>query len=368
MKSVMFRQMGQQKNGSPETFCPEKDMYFLKRENNALRREAVSFSCLGKIRSTGQSCLFRWKQYLDSLLLRILKNQGVSAYPLVIGLAESGIIPSGLFHQLLREKSFAAGWICSTRRPASGIRFTESHSHGPDHVLPLPEGRPTELWFVEDEITTGCTLLRLSLSLCRHLHLRQVRFLAFSDNRNAAGRKHFQTILWKEGIKFSIHTLADPAHRGNTEATVLHPDSRMQECDSVTEIPDISAQHDETHWNFPEHRPALKEKSDIRIPFGENLHGTLLAVGEAVDLGLRIVQNSAGLELRHITLSPWEMDSRHIFSRLDIGEKYYLYNYHTLRPPLHILSDPIDAETGREAAALLSAKGFSVRHLDMGQI
>lgn len=350
----------------PETFCPEKDMYFLKRENNAMRRHAVSFSCLGKIRSTGLSCLFRWKQYLNVLLEHILRNGGISSYPVVIGLTESGIIPSALFHQLLREKSFSAGWICSTRRPGSGIRFTESHSHGPDHVLPLPKGRPTELWFVEDEITTGRTLLRLSLSLCRHLHLRHVRFLAFADSRHAVSRKHFQTLLRREGVKFSVHTLARSG-AGENASEPLHMASRLHDCDPIAETPAISGLHDEKHWNFPEHRPALKERFDSRFPFADNLHGTLLAVGEAVDMGMQIVQASPDLELRHITLSPWEIDKRHVLSRLDIGGKYYLYNCHTLRPPLHILSDPIDAEIGMEAARLLSAKGFSVRHLDMGQ-
>jgi len=351
------------KKDRPESFCPEKDMYFLKRENNALRREAVSFSCLGKIESTGFSCLLRWKQYLSTLLHQILKNRGISAYPLVIGLAESGIIPSALFHQLLRENSFSSRWICSTRRPGSGICFTESHSHGPNHVLPLPERRPTELWFVEDEITTGQTLLRLSLSLCRHLHLHHVRFLAFADKRNAGGQKQFQSILRKEGVKFSIHTLAK-------ENTSPFPDTENSICESnpAAEMPDISALHDEKHWIFPEHRPALKERSDIRIPFAENLHGTLLAVGESVDMGMRIVQNNPSLELRHITLSPWEVDKRHIFSRMNIGGKYYLYNYHTLCPPLHVLCDPIDARTGVEALNLLSAKGFPVTFLDMGQI
>jgi len=351
------------KKNRHQTFCPEKDMYFLTRENNALRRDAVSFSCLGKIHSAGFSCLMRWKHYLRTLLQQIVKNRGISAYPLVIGLAESGIIPSALFHQLLREKSVSARWICSTRRPGSGMRFTESHSHGPNHVLPLPERMPTELWFVEDEITTGRTLLKLSLRLCRHLHLRHVRFLAFADNRNEAGRKQFQSILHKEGVKFSVHTLAE-------KNISLFPDTEPPICESdpVPEMPDLSALHDEKHWNFPEHRPALKEKSDIRLSFAKNMEGTLLAVGEAVDLGLRIVQNNPSLELRHITLSPWERDSRHIFSRMDIDGKYYLYNYHTLRPPLHVLCDPIDAEIGQEAVRMLGAKGFSAGYANMGEM
>ena len=41
----------------------------------------------------------------------------------------------------------------STRRPAPGLNFFESHSHGPRHCLVLPDKQVDEIWFVEDEIS-----------------------------------------------------------------------------------------------------------------------------------------------------------------------------------------------------------------------
>jgi hypothetical protein len=74
-----------------------------------------------------------------------------------------------------------------------------------------------------------------------------------------------------------------------------------------------------------------------------------------------MIQANPGLQLHHITLSPWEVDAVHIHNRLDIGGSYYLYNLHTLQPPLYILNDPVDEAVGRAARAHLEAMGFLAR-------
>ena len=186
---------------------PGKPIYHLRRENNARRRSAMTFSCLGKVAGTSTVTLGHWKSGLRKVYHAACRVRPVTREPLVVGLAESGIIPSALFHQILREDCPAAGWICSTRRPSAGICFSERHSHAPDHILPHPESRPTELWFVEDEITTGQTLLGLSLDLCRRLDQRRVRYIAFTDVRTPEMKRQFRSILSDSGITFSIHTL-----------------------------------------------------------------------------------------------------------------------------------------------------------------
>lgn len=343
-------------------FCPEKDMYYLKRENNALREDAVTFSCLGKLGPADASGFKRWKGWIEQLFQQALEFRTISSSPLIIGLAESGIIPSALFHQILREKNYQAGWICSTRRPASGIYFSESHSHGPDHIIPLPKCRPSELCFVEDEITTGRTLLNLSLRLCSHLNLSKVRFFAFADTRTQAHKDQFQSILNAHGMTFSTHTLIQPKRsangdkdrNGELKTNILHDNHAV-----------VSKAYKESDWHFPWQRPALKKQSNIQISFPRNLKGSILAVGEAVDMGLQLVQANPGLKLHHITLSPWKIDGRHIINRLDICGKYYLYNYHSLASPIYILNDPIDNETGAEALEILRQKGFDAEFLTL---
>ena len=86
-------------------------------------------------------------------------------------------------------------------------------------------------------------------------------------------------------------------------------------------------------------------------------------MGEAVDLGIRVVQANPKMRLHHITLSPWEVDGRHIRSRLRVGPDYYLYNYHRLKPPVYLLNDPIDAWVGQCAARLLAGLKMPVEIL-----
>ena len=318
-----------------------KPIYHLRRENNARRRSAMTFSCLGKVAGTDARTLDLWKSSLERLFQAACRVRPATPAPLTIGLAESGIIPSALFHQIL----------------SAGIRFSERHSHAPDHVLPHPETRPTELWFVEDEITTGQTLLSLSLDLCRRLDQRRVRYIAFTDIRTPDMKRQFESILLEGGITFRVHTLfpaAPTAGPGRATARLT--------ADPVDQPPP-PAPADDSAWHFPARRPALRRQFHEEIPLPTGLHGSLLAVGEAVDLGLRMVQANPGLQLRHITLSPWGVDGVDIATRLDIGEDYYLYNLHTLRPPLYLLNDPLDEPVGLAARGLLDAMGFSTRRL-----
>lgn len=334
-----------------------KDVYHLKRENNSRRQHALTFSCLGKLKAINHSTLRRWKHYLEKLLRKSLSEQGISRRPLIIGLAESGIVLSALFHQILREQNLCADWICSTRRPSAGIHFRESHSHGPDHILPLLRHKPSELWFVEDEITTGRTVLRLALKLCRTLNVFRIRLFAVADTRNNDHIAQFRSALHEQGIRHSTRTLLRFQHQNeDNPARCLLKDNDIPKCG-----PDKSH---EKYWHFPLQRPGLRNLPDVVLPIlNSGLRGALLVVGEAVDIGLKFVQENHELSLHHITLSPWTIDNKHIFNRLDISGKYYLYNYHTLCSPLYLLNDPIDDDIASELENILSEKGFSVKRI-----
>ncbi len=283
--------------------------------------------------------------------------------PLVIGLTESGIVPSALVHQLLREQGVQAHWVCSTRRPSNGIPFTESHSHGPSHFLPLPPFEPMELWLIEDEITTGRTVLQLALTLCRLMSVRTVRFFAVADTRSADHGKQFHTILQDHGIDHSMHTMArfEAAREKESQAHQAQPAVGIE---GSAPFPVIERENGhEAAWHRPDLRPALGAQLDHPPPLPMHLKGSLLVVGEAVDMGLHLVQANPFLSFRHVTLSPWKTNGKSIFKRLDILGKHYLYNHTSLNSPLFLLNDPIDQVIGEEVARLLAARGFRIEPL-----
>ncbi len=341
-----------------------KEMHHLKRDNNILRQDAMTFSCLGKLSSTNSIKLDKWRAGMKKLIRDAINENEIAQYPLVIGLAESGIVPSALFHQLLREEGVQAQWVCSTRRASHGIRFAESHSHSPDHILPLPGRPPSELWFVEDEITTGRTILHLALNLCRVVDVWRVRIFSIADTRSSENIAKFNSILEEFHIEHSSHAMiqirnsSDPARtaQGSLIEQGLH-DHQARVC----------GQKAESGWHFPGQRPALNNQLDVDLDIYHNIQGCILVVGEAIDIGLRLVQMNPNLSFRHVTLSPWVIDGENIFSRLDIGENYYLYNFHDLESQLYLLYDPMDRQIGMEVEKRLAEKGLSAEHLKFPQ-
>ncbi|MGK7904412.1 MAG: phosphoribosyltransferase domain-containing protein [Hormoscilla sp.] len=331
--------------------------YHLQRENNPHRQTALSFSFLGKLGLTSDRDLLSCKKHFIALLRSSDSQTPISGYPLIIGLTESGIIPSALMHQVVRERDISAGWICSTRRRASGIRFIESHSHGPHHTLPLPQFSPSQLWFVEDEITTGRTILNLALHLSALLHVRQMRLFAIADRRSSAQIAQFESILADRDILFSSQTLIRlPPDLQYRAQDLLHEDIIISEDLIVKELT-------ESQWHLPEQRAALNAQLHLLPNLPNNLEGSLLAIGEAIDLALRMVRVNRKLSFQHITLSPWRVDGINIHHRLDICDKYYLYNYKQLKSPIYLLYDPDDEPIALAAKKKLSQAGFTVNDL-----
>lgn len=333
--------------------------YHLQRENNPRRQTAISFSFLGQLGLTSAPDLLACKKHLLELLLSSACQKPISGEPLIIGLAESGIIPSALMYQVVREQQISAGWICSTRRRASGIRFMESHSHSPHHILPLPQFPPTELWIVEDEITTGRTILNLALHLSELLQVHCYRFFTIADSRSPAQIAQFESILADRDIQFSTHTLMRlPPDRQNLAQNLRHQNLIINEDLIVTEPDEIHSQ-----WQLPEQRAARQTQWQIVPDLPNNLEGSLLAIGEAIDLALGMVRGNRKLSFQQITLNPWRVDGINIQHRLDLCNKYYLYNYKQLKSPIYLLYDSHDRAIASAAKKQLSSSGFTVNDL-----
>jgi Phosphoribosyl transferase len=291
--------------------------------------------------------------------MQSLAQKTASKTPLIVGLAESGILLSGLMHQIAEEQGVEAHWICSTRRKAMGIQFTESHSHGPDHILPLPDCQPTEIWFVEDEITTGKTVFYLAVKLCSLFKISQIRLFTLADSRTREETARFHIALAYHEIRCCTETVVHIEKR-NTQVDLLpyassHLDLKVarQFCQPSNE------------WHIPTTRPAVQAQRNSTVDGSAQLQGCLLVIGEAIDLALKFVQENSSLSFQQITLSPWKIDNTSVLSCLEIGERYHLYNYERLKPPIYILSDPVDYAIEQSARASLIQKGVVVESLSL---
>lgn len=424
-----------------------KDFYHLKRDNNPHRDDAFTLSCLGKIHPASSKDFLRCGRYLSDLLDKAVLDKSAvdgisvsldsacddsfcyndSSYSsnngdeiLIIGLTESGIIPSLLMYIQTLRRNLNSNILYSTRRPLDGIAFKEKHSHGPDHILPLPECTIKEIWIVEDEITSGNTVYNLMVQLCDYLKISRVRVFAFADFRDCQQKREFFSKTAFNNIRCTVHTLdfnSDDKHdvnnhppskqginvknilnrtndevqnnldktpENNRHSNRTKMQSKLLECTlskrsllkkSCSRPSHIFEQNipffDELvlkNWHLPEKRPALAMKkgnffdTDLwKLP-SEFSHGTILAIGESVDLAACFALANENINFQQISLSPWKIDHKSIFSRISFADRYYLYNYEQLQNSslknIFILCDPIDREIEQEALKTLAKNGI----------
>ncbi|MBF0200463.1 MAG: phosphoribosyltransferase domain-containing protein [Desulfamplus sp.] len=449
-----------------------QDFYHIKRDNNPLREEAFTLSCLGKLFPASSRELTRCGRWLSELLGSIssdidggitnpddpckvgVEKTGGQCHVLIVGLTESGIIPAFLMYmEASRRWGDGKGpnphLVYSTRRAVPGIPFSETHSHGPDHTLPLEGGHCDEIWvkggnfdevwIVEDEITSGNTVLNLMLGLQNHMTIKRIRVFAFADFRDDVQKCEFIRTASGKNIHCSVHipvirsgpwdlsspgenspyhgenlsfsgenspyhgknlsslsSIFDLSFKDNIKDNTVDPCIPMEQLsfkdnikgntvdhcipmeqlsfkDNIKDnivVPSVSMEqlgHISGSWHMQQRRPALGVKtgpffdpSRWRVP-GEFSRGTLLAVGESVDMAAAIVLANPGLSFQQISLSPWKVDGKNICSRMEIGDKYYFYNYESLNEPVFILYDPVDYEIGMEVMEKLVSRGIDVK-------
>jgi len=419
-----------------------KDFYHLKRDNNPHREDAFTLSCLGKLHPASSADFLRCRVYLSGLLDDALSYRPVADQPvsdrsladqpshgialdheslccgadsddksrdeiLIIGLTESGIIPSLLMYIETLRRNLNTHIIYSTRRPLSGIAFTEKHSHGPDHILPLPDCKIREIWIVEDEITSGNTVYNLMIQLCDYLNISRVRIFAFADFRDSQQKSEFSLKTALKSIECTVHTLnniqnftgynpditgssvnttkchthnSHSLHKSILKNSISHNKTKeLNYCESSLltkgQISAIERQISEIErlksWHLPHNRPALAMKSgdflgsDMWELPSEISRGIILTIGESVDMAACFAIANENLLFQQISLSPWKVDNRSIFSRISFAGKYYLYNYEKLKNsalhPVFILCDPIDKAIEQEAIIKLGECGIDVK-------
>ncbi len=109
---------------------------------------------------------------------------------LVVGLAETAVcLGQSVFEELARRPGFDGLFIHSTRQQIAHpllCRFEEPHSHASAHLIYCPEGIDLasirSLVLVDDEVSTGNTLVNLATALIEHLpKVEQIVTAALTD-------------------------------------------------------------------------------------------------------------------------------------------------------------------------------------------
>ncbi|MBM9518291.1 phosphoribosyltransferase domain-containing protein [Desulforhopalus vacuolatus] len=341
--------------------------FHIERENNPKRREAFTADFLGKISPVNNDNLLTGCECLETILKRSLKVQSAGENILIIGLTESGIIPSILMQKVARENGMTTALLSSTRRPStSGIVFTEKHSHGPNHSIPVPSPEISEIWIVEDELTTGNTVFEVLSRFCFQLKIKTIRIFALVDFRNKKQKKEAFIIAQSFDVKcifqsflvFTDTSFTDPKKILST--TINTENSAPERKNRLKDI----GHHDS--WLMYKYRSALyeqhnKEDNDPNWHLSDSFEDTtVLVIGETVDIATRLALKNPGFSFQHITLSPWKIDNASIVSRLDFDNKYFLYNYKNLSRMICILNDPIDKEISKIVKNKLEEYGFTV--------
>jgi hypothetical protein len=257
----------------------------VRRSSNPARKSAITFEHLGKLNPINQRHITDLVTAWDA----ILDCDWVDQSPVILGLTESGIIPSFAMHQACLRHRRDSSWYITSRTQHSRFSFSEPHSHAPVHFVPESMLREPcgNLYIVEDEITTGRTLCNLIACLSKYFKLRTVRVFALLDCRSKEDRTAMMACARQLGINLACKSLLD------IDQSLLH--SR-----SFSTVATVLNESD----------------ANVRLVQGEELGQSLS--GLLADSNLRI---------QHITLSPWELDGYHVRLRHEIAPNYFSYNF-----------------------------------------
>lgn len=148
---------------------------------------------------------------------RVRAGADLGSDPLVVGLAETA---TGLAELVAHR--LGADVVTSTRHPAPPdqvtIAFEESHSHATSHRLQpvdpsILEGRDTVV-VVDDELTTGATIVHLVAALTARAPVRRVVVACLLDARPAAG----ECLPLADGSGAAVVSLASAKVEAGAEA------------------------------------------------------------------------------------------------------------------------------------------------------
>lgn len=197
-----------------------------KRDNNAKRNFLFVSKLLGKhlavkpeiVRATGYLLSSLKYKFDNADYINCIKNNTTPSYDslakdndvLVIGFCETATA----LGMSVAMSIDGATYIATTREPVCGIKqlvtFEETHSHASTHFMfsnNIQLSQFKKLILVDDEITTGNSLLHLIGSMVQIADIEDVTVLTILDWRDKEHQQNFQAFASAHGIALSVHSL-----------------------------------------------------------------------------------------------------------------------------------------------------------------
>ncbi|MEO3973252.1 phosphoribosyltransferase [Streptomyces sp. CAU 1734] len=211
--------------------------------------------------------------------VRALLGDEETARAVVLGYAETA---TGLGHSVADGVALAP-YLHSTRRPVPGVAraggFEESHSHATSHLL-LPEdprllSRPGPMILVDDEFSTGNTVLNTIRELHRSHPRERYVIVALVDLRSAADQGRLAALAREIGARVDLVTMAS--------GTVSLPEGVLEKGRALV------AAHENTAAPAPEPAPYTVRRVELEWPEGVpdgGRHGFLPAHRERLEAAL----------------------------------------------------------------------------------
>ncbi|WP_459249753.1 phosphoribosyltransferase [Streptomyces youssoufiensis] len=237
--------------------------------------------------------------------VRALLGDAEAARAVVLGYAETA---TGLGHSVADGLALAP-YLHSTRRPVDGVRpvggFEEEHSHATSHLL-LPEDPALlagdgPLVLVDDEFSTGRTVLNTIRTLHRRFPRERYVVVALVDMRSAADRADLDRFAASLGARVDLVALAAGTVR--LPADVLARGQALvaeHETDPTAPLPDGAPAH-----AGPAHPAPVRVELDWPrgLPDGGR-HGFTPAHRRALDAALPDMARRLARAVRPARLAP----------------------------------------------------------------
>lgn len=278
----------------------------------------------------------------------------VEEKPLFIGFAETATGLGMSAASAIKNSTF----YTTTRETADMVNlltFEEEHSHATTHKMytsePIDFSQFDEIVLVDDEITTGNSMLNLIRELYHKYGVKKYKILTILDWRGAEHFDNFNAIRKQYGLDISVYSLLGGdlytcdgnVYTGDKETEILNfanirqwelPKFPRMFCNSNDKIVGFlkdtgrfGLQHERFEF-IEKNAQAIAEKINLRL--GDNKKILVVGHGENIYIPSRIAAYLKGdVQFKTTTRSPIYVDeyiikSRHFF--IDNGVKYYFYN------------------------------------------